>query len=228
MKTSISLLLLILVWLFSVSAFADSVSSLTVATATLIKPKDGKIQIYRGNINQTFSSPVELQEEDLVTSSPDQIVLITLREGSLVTLAPASGVEVSKVAAAATVAGSVGSTTLRIDSGLADFQAAKIYKGNTRFRVKSKDATLSVRGTEFIAEQDSREVSLHTVSGSVEFESVGRPNDARIVKAGESTFLMNGALSPTQVTHFDKAEFEAYLKRRSGAFVQQIAKTRNH
>lgn len=207
-------------------AFADPLSP--VATATLINPKSASetIQVMRSNKVLNLSSPADLQEEDQLTTLASQTVLLRLQEGSLVTLAPMTTIEVFKVAPTATEAGANASTTLRIVAGVADFVAAKIYKGNTRFRVRSNDATMGVRGTEFVAEQDSKAVNLHTISGEVEFFSVAKPNEVRIVGEGKASIFETGSGKPIAPAKYDKEAFNAYLKERSSVFSEQIIKNR--
>lgn len=209
-----------------VSSLQLTVASVSIVGSASNSDDRGDAQVTRSGQVLHLHAPAEIQEGDLVSSSATQTLLLKLQEGSLITIAPNTALEVIKVAASTTEAGTNESTTLRIERGLVDVLAAKIYQGKTRFRVRSKDATMGVRGTEFVAEQDDKKVSLHTLSGKVEFYSVGKPNDIRLVEDGRASTLVDGAIRPSEPAKFDQVEFQSYLKSKGAGFKEQLDKNR--
>lgn len=83
----------------------------------------------------------------------------------------------------------------------------KRANGNKAFEIRSRDAVMGVRGTEFIAEVTRDRTSLCTFNGTVEVQSVQNPALKRTVKANQGVVASSSGQVTPPVT-MDRGQME--------------------
>ena len=105
-----------------------------------------------------------LLQSDQVIAKPNQTVVLHLKDDSNITATP--GTEISVKDYVPAQAGSV--PHVELTKGSAHFDVNKTPTGHPTFFIRTKSATMGVRGTSFVVDQQSDGYStVHTLQGNV-------------------------------------------------------------
>lgn len=127
------------------------------------------------------AAPVALGADEFVTGT-SEMATVSLRDGSVVRLAPNSRLQLS-------------GTTEERDVALQGRAYFAVAPDEARpFRIRAGAGTVTVRGTRFDLQSEGEDLRLIVVEGSVSLSAGGRHAE---VGAGEMSRILNGVLVPT-------------------------------
>lgn len=204
--------------IFLISGFA----SITIANTLSLKKgsvkirRDGKDLIYR-----TKGKTVQLQNKDMVQTSQNSLAIIELKEKKdQIILQSRSFFQVELAES--------GSPKISMPIGKARFKITKRKNRKRRFRVKTANAIIGVKGTDFIVATGEGSTSLLTISGIVSIANIQTPDVSIDVIKSQATQIQRNlrptipvALSPQVQSAIIKADSpkQAFSTVKFGALI---------
>ena len=165
---------------------------------------------------------------DKIRSEADQTIVIELAESTELVLGPNSSFVIEKFEP-----GRAQQTLLHLFYGMVRALVRKKYAADESFAIKTKDAVMGVRGTEFVVQIDSRsgQTLLHTLKGHValgtSLAALRSPASFVMVSAGMSSSLRPGFKQPEAPKSFDQNLFRKEMRSVSPQFEKQLGAVRS-
>ncbi len=200
------------------------------ATSALASPA-GQIDSVTGSPNvaietqgvaRTVAKGADIFENDRITTTVDQTVVLLMQEKTQVIIGPSSQLLIEHF-----VNGGPHRTTLDLMYGLMRTWVRKKIGDDDSFIVKTPDGVMGVRGTNFITEvRRSQDTTVHTLEGRVVLASTAAgltdPAQSVVVGAGQTSSIRAGAALPTPVQSYDPREYRDNLNKRAPQFENAI------
>lgn len=131
-------------WLFAFPALAQSY-------AGVVKTSKGTASVERAGTQVSLTPGTHLQQGDRVTTGSDGYLGITMRDDTLLTLGPATSLNIDSYAFDAKTHD--GNFLVSLSKGVLSVVTGLIARRSPEsFAVKTRISTMGVRGTEFIVE----------------------------------------------------------------------------
>ncbi|MDT8447690.1 MAG: FecR family protein [bacterium] len=178
--------ILLIALLLPLSAWAQSVGFVQLTSGRLKVFSDQGFKIL-DQPNQTLQVSAD---DQIQTAQDSRATLYLTQYGNAVQLYSLSIMRVQKA--------DPGQTLLQVPAGKAYFKVDPL-KNRAPFRVRTTNAMVGVKGTEFVVETDSRRTNLLTLKGKVTFEALNRAAQAISVSADFASQVMETALPLTPV-----------------------------
>jgi len=170
--------------------FFSTVSLAGESVGTLILEK-GMIKLRRistDNFYQEAGTQIQVQELDEIQTGPNTSVIINLtKKEDKIIISSNSFLTLKDVTPE--------ESTIEMPIGKAQFKIKKrrIAKGRNRFRLRTANAIIGVKGTEFVAGAYNGNTSLLTLEGSVTIASLETPEVEVEVKLNQASQIKKGA-----------------------------------
>lgn len=213
----------VLVLMTSSAAIAENRAGL-VKTVSSISAK-GEVVIFNASGQERRAKQTDpVYVGDKIVTGDDQTVTIELSEQSELVLGPSSSFLIEKH-----LAEQKKNTLLHLFYGMVRALVTKTYAKDEMFVLKTKDAVMGVRGTEFVAKIDSKtnETRLHTLQGKValgsSLDSLQNAASHVVVSAGHSSLMRPGMKLPETPKAFDASKFRKEMRSISPQFEKQIS-----
>ena len=205
MKTAIKIkltLLFTVFWAFS-SAFS-SVCAATIGTAVLLK---GQVKVEGKDTYQLFDQPnttVEISETDKIHTGKDARVKVFLREKKeVIHLYAESFLTMDKI--------NDEQSNLSLLVGKARFvvqpTTSRLTSTRRKFKVRTSNAFIGVRGTDFVVQTDGVSTSVLTIDGVVAMANAATP-EIEVDVAKNQASKTTGDAPPTPATDVPEAAVE--------------------
>lgn len=208
-------------FVFAFPAFAEEI-------AGMVQTIDGERGLTIENAATGSKRPVragdQIFENDRIVTGPNQTVTIELAEQSEIVIAPQSSFLIEKYRG-----GGRQTSILKLGYGIVRAWVRKAYQANETFAIKTRSATMGVRGTKFIVEcsQSSGETVLHTLQGKVmmglSLESLSNASQSVMVGAGLTSAVRSVGSAPESPQAFDSTQLQQRLQKASPAFERTVS-----
>jgi len=205
--------------LAATSAFAEDIGSIesTDPAGSSVSVKDAQ----GATVQRAVGAPIAQAEH--VLAAAGQTVVLKLKDGSEVSAAPGADLSVENYIPSQ--AGSMPHVV--IQQGSAHFDINKTSTGHPTFFVHTSSATMGVRGTEFIVDQQSDGYSVvHTLDGKVamaksegDLENTSKSVD---VAAGHTSYLHPSMSAPAASKIFNRKTYLTQLSKNYPGLTKQV------
>jgi hypothetical protein len=173
---------------------------------------------------RTIDSKGELLQGDSVVTGPGQTAKITFSDLSEVWVNPESKLTLEKYS-------DIPKNRLNnmfLEKGLARALVTKLKDDKIQFQLKTRAATMGVRGTDFVAETEpSGKTSLYTLDGAVAFgrtpQDLLSDRSSRVIRRNKQSDMAPGQVLPSVGTKFDPKKLINRLQVSSPHMAKSIA-----
>ena len=217
----------ILVLLIGLIPSAWAVDGVAVGTIETVDPAGTLITVKNAQgetLEKVAGSP--LLQSERVIAKPDQTVVLHLKDDSNITIAPGSESSVKDYVPARP--GSV--PHVEMTKGSAHFDVNKTPTGHHTFYIHTSSATMGVRGTDFVVDQQNDGYSVvHTLEGNVSMAKneaeLDDPSKSVAVPAGRTSYLNSSMAHPSAPKVFNRKTYLTQLGKTYPAMMKQIHRT---
>lgn len=166
------------------------------SSAAVIGGIAGQVRVYgpdgKDKLITSRDTPFELANIQRIETSPSSRARIVFNDGTELNLSEGSDFRLQPADEKTKAPG-----FFELAMGRVRALVKKTLNTGYSFEVRSRDAVMGVRGTEFIVEVTRDRTSLCTFTGVVEVQSRANPNEKQVVKTNQGVVVStNGRISP--------------------------------